>query len=177
MGISESASFQSVRKSRYRSRPGTIAYGINPVGDVIGWYVDGDNVNHGFVRNPWGKITTFDAPAAGTGAGQGTSAYGMNTWGVIVGYFTDNNGVVHGFVRDLWVRSSPSMPQTRAQARGRAPGSTTSTMRARSAAPASTAPMRYTGSWLHRVATTPRMRLLVRERVISRALTAQPFMP
>src|ERR1019366_3457659 len=83
---------------------GTIPYGINPVGDVIGWFVDGNNVSHGFVRNPWGKITTFDAPGAGTGAGQGTSAYGMNTLGVIVGYFTDNNGVVHGFVRDLWGR-------------------------------------------------------------------------
>jgi hypothetical protein len=30
------------------------------------------NVAHGFVRAPNGVITTFDAPGAGTGAGQGT---------------------------------------------------------------------------------------------------------
>jgi len=81
---------------------GIIPYGINPLGAIIGWYVDSNNVNHGFLRAPDGTITSFDAPGAGTGSGQGTIAYGMNTWGVIVGISTDNGGVVHGFVRDIW---------------------------------------------------------------------------
>jgi len=81
---------------------GTIPYGLNPWGATIGWYLDANNVNHGFVRYPWGTITTIDAPGAGTGTGQGTLAYGMNIWGVIVGASIDAGGVWHGFVRDPW---------------------------------------------------------------------------
>ncbi|MGA8657874.1 MAG: hypothetical protein WB586_17145 [Chthoniobacterales bacterium] len=46
-----------------------------------------------------GPITTFDAPGAGTGAGQGTFAINVNDFGVAVGYFVDANIVPHGFVR------------------------------------------------------------------------------
>ena len=44
-------------------------------------------------------ITTFDAPGAGTAAGQGTFANGMNTSGAIVGFIRDANAARHGFLR------------------------------------------------------------------------------
>jgi hypothetical protein len=44
-------------------------------------------------------ITTFDAPGAGTAAGQGTFANGMNTSGTIVGFIRDANAARHAFLR------------------------------------------------------------------------------
>jgi hypothetical protein len=44
-------------------------------------------------------ITTFDAPGAGTAAGQGTFANGMNAPGEIVGFIRDANGARHAFLR------------------------------------------------------------------------------
>ena len=76
---------------------GTFPSGINNQG-TIGWYVDTNNVNHGFLRTPDGTITTFDAPGAGTGAGQGTMPQGMNPERVITGQYFDSGNVLHGFV-------------------------------------------------------------------------------
>jgi hypothetical protein len=45
------------------------------------------------------RITTFDAPGAGTASGQGTFVSGINAPGVIDGYYTDANNVSHGFLR------------------------------------------------------------------------------
>jgi hypothetical protein len=56
-------------------------------------------VSHGFLRAPDGKFTTFDAPGAGTGAGQGTVAFGMNAECEITGYYVDATNVGHGFLR------------------------------------------------------------------------------
>jgi hypothetical protein len=44
-------------------------------------------------------FTTFEAPGAGTRAGQGTLANSVNTAGAIAGAYTDANGAEHGFVR------------------------------------------------------------------------------
>src|SRR6202047_3343948 len=44
-------------------------------------------------------ITTFDAPGAGTAAGQGTFANGMNDSGAIAGFIRDPNAAPHAFVR------------------------------------------------------------------------------
>ena len=44
-------------------------------------------------------IITFDAPGAGTAAGQGTFANGMNASGAIVGFIRDANAARHGFLR------------------------------------------------------------------------------
>jgi hypothetical protein len=44
-------------------------------------------------------ITTFDAPGAGTAAGQGTFANGMNTSGTVVGFIRDANFARHAFLR------------------------------------------------------------------------------
>ena len=47
------------------------------------------------------RITTFDAPGAGTAAGQGTFAQqGLNS-GTIVGYYIDADAVAHGFIRTI----------------------------------------------------------------------------
>jgi hypothetical protein len=44
-------------------------------------------------------ITKFDAPGAGTGAGQGTFANGMNDSGAITGFIRDPNAARHAFLR------------------------------------------------------------------------------
>ena len=38
--------------------------GLNDLGAITGYYLDANNVYHGFVRSPEGKFTTFDAPGA-----------------------------------------------------------------------------------------------------------------
>ena len=55
--------------------------GINPLGAITGNYFDASNVFHGYVRAPGGTFTTFEAPGAGTGAGQGTFAASINVGG------------------------------------------------------------------------------------------------
>jgi hypothetical protein len=71
--------------------------GLSASGAVAGWYIDANNVNHGYVRAADGRITEFDAPGAGTGANQGTLAYGVTP--AIAGVYYDENNVLHGFVR------------------------------------------------------------------------------
>jgi len=46
------------------------------------------------------RLTTFDAPNAGTGFSQGTTSTGINLFGTITGNVTDDNYGTHGFVRD-----------------------------------------------------------------------------
>jgi hypothetical protein len=57
-------------------------------------------VNHGFERDPFGTITTFDAPGAGTASGQGTIPETPNQFGVITGQYIDANNVHFGFLRN-----------------------------------------------------------------------------
>jgi len=45
------------------------------------------------------RIVTFNAPGAGTGAGQGTLAQGINLERTTYGYYIDASGVAHGFLR------------------------------------------------------------------------------
>jgi hypothetical protein len=75
---------------------GTTPVGITDFGVIAGVYTDGNNASHGFVRSPFGKITTFDVP----GASQGTFPANINNFGTIAGTFNDVNGVSHGFIRD-----------------------------------------------------------------------------
>src|ERR1700686_5871993 len=51
---------------------GTLPVQITDSGLTVGSYVDAKGVSHGFVRALDGRITTFDAPGAGTNAGEGT---------------------------------------------------------------------------------------------------------
>ena len=61
-----------------------------------------NDVLHGFLRAPNGKITTFDAPDAGSQGGQGTGVSfpgGLNDWGAVTGAYLDQSGNLHGYVR------------------------------------------------------------------------------
>ena len=81
---------------------GTEAANINPAGAIAGTTVDGNGAYHGFLRIPDGKITMFDAPAAGTGSGQGTFpewASCLNSEGEITDTTLTQGGVTHGFMR------------------------------------------------------------------------------
>ncbi len=55
------------------SGQGTEGSSISDLGVVTGNIIDWSRVNHGFVRSRFGAVITFDAPRAGTGAGQGTA--------------------------------------------------------------------------------------------------------
>jgi hypothetical protein len=57
----------------------------------------GLSVNAGGTKTT--TITTFDAPGAGTEAGQGTFANGNNTLGAIAGFIRDANFARHAFLR------------------------------------------------------------------------------
>jgi len=80
---------------------GTYAEAINDAGTVTGQYIDSNDVQHGFVRTPDGRITKFDAPDAGTATGsyEGTVPLAINAAGEITGAYFDSNYVLHGFVR------------------------------------------------------------------------------
>lgn len=78
--------------------------GINQWGAIAGIYSDANSVNHGFVRSPDGKFTTFDAPGAGTGSSEGTGCpsdcpVSINDWGAITGSYIDATDTSHGYLR------------------------------------------------------------------------------
>ena len=56
----------------------------------------GATVQNHPARNPF---TTFDAPGAGTSAGQGTFPWGIIQGGWVMGYYIDAVNVYHGFLR------------------------------------------------------------------------------
>lgn len=64
-------------------------------GVIVGYYIDGNSVAHGFIRSAWGKYTIIDAPGAA-----GTQAYGINDEGIVVGWWFEANGAYHGYLRD-----------------------------------------------------------------------------
>jgi hypothetical protein len=79
----------------------TYPLSINLEGAIVGNYYDASGVSHGFLRSPSGKLTTFDAPGAGTNANinNGTFPKGINLLGTIGGWTNDANDVSHGFLR------------------------------------------------------------------------------
>ena len=72
---------------------GTVALGINDIGQIVGNYVAAkDNQRHGFLRSSKGDFTTLDVPGADI-----TIAQGINNAGTIVGAYVVGD-IVHGFV-------------------------------------------------------------------------------
>src|SRR6266404_4769408 len=71
---------------------GTQAYGINSAGQIVGYYADSLQNEHGFLYSG-GTYTTLDDPSA---SGR-TVATGINGKGQIVGYYTDSSPQNHGF--------------------------------------------------------------------------------
>jgi hypothetical protein len=67
--------------------------GINDQGQIVGEYIDGKNVFHGYELNK-GKFTTLDVPFSGA---TGTAAIGINNSGDIVGGWIVSSGFSHGF--------------------------------------------------------------------------------
>ena len=88
---------------------GTEAIAICPAGQIAGFYADYSNAMHAYVRTTDGKITTFDAPGAGSGGGAipfpttgtnpGTYAVAGDACGLVAGYVIDSRNVAHGYVR------------------------------------------------------------------------------
>ena len=70
----------------------TALYGVSNTNVGAGWYVDVNNVRHGYVAGK-GSSTTIDDPN-GVGA---TTASSVNSSGTVVGYYDDEFGNVHGF--------------------------------------------------------------------------------
>jgi hypothetical protein len=67
---------------------GTFAQqGLNS-GTIVGYYIDADNVAHGFIRSVNGNYTTIDVPGA-----VGTQAFGINDKGTVVGWWFERNNV------------------------------------------------------------------------------------
>jgi hypothetical protein len=81
------------------SGEGTLPLSVNNEGTIAGQYQDANDVYHAFVRQPDGRISTFEAPGAGSGPGQGTQVSDINSEGIAVGLYIDSRNVVHGFFR------------------------------------------------------------------------------
>jgi hypothetical protein len=68
---------------------------IDPAGDVTGSYTDASGVEHGFVRNPYGTLTSFDPPE-----GDQTTATSIADGGLVTGYYEyKSGGPPVGFIR------------------------------------------------------------------------------
>lgn len=75
----------------------TVFYGLNNVGQAVGFYRGSDKVDHGVIVQD-GKLTQFDFP----GAAQ-TEIYGISKTGIFAGNIIDSAGVIHGFMGDMQI--------------------------------------------------------------------------
>jgi probable HAF family extracellular repeat protein len=78
-----------------QSFSGTVANGINDLGEVTGYYIDVSGLLHGFLRSTTGKFTSFDVP----GAAGFSNPVAINLEGAVVGYYEDANSQFHAFLR------------------------------------------------------------------------------
>jgi hypothetical protein len=69
---------------------------IDQAGDIAGSYTDANGVQHGFVRNPYGTLTSFDPPE-----GKQTIATSISDAGTVTGWYQYNagGGPPVGFIR------------------------------------------------------------------------------
>jgi len=73
----------------------TTVRGINPRGDLVGFYDTDDGSGHGIV-GPLSHLASFDFPG-----GFNTGGFAINAAGDVVGSYDDGDGNGHGF---LWTR-------------------------------------------------------------------------
>jgi hypothetical protein len=80
----------------YESLTAPRVLSIDVAGDITGSYTDAAGVQHGFVRNPYGTITSFDPPE-----GNQTTATSISDGGAIAGFYHYHrgNGPAVGFIR------------------------------------------------------------------------------
>jgi hypothetical protein len=67
---------------------------LNDWGAITGIYIDGNNIYHGYIRSPQGKIKTIDPEGS-----IGTFPSVINDSGAVTGSYLDANNVYHGFLR------------------------------------------------------------------------------
>ena len=93
--LTASYSFTYFDHPNARLPGGTVPYGINNAGAIVGQYYDSNSVIHSFVLNGT-SYSPVDFPGANSGY---THAQGINDAGTIVGWFTFPNSQVqaHGF--------------------------------------------------------------------------------
>jgi hypothetical protein len=72
----------------------TFPLSINSFFTITGSYTD-QNGTHGFLRDVFGKITSFDVPDSIS-----TNPIAISDEGTVTGTYQDSNKVTHGFVRD-----------------------------------------------------------------------------
>jgi probable HAF family extracellular repeat protein len=70
---------------------GTVAFGVNSAGDLVGNWADSEGKTHGFLLED-GRFTSIDVPGSTF-----TSAVGINDSGEIVGRFISADNVSHGY--------------------------------------------------------------------------------
>jgi hypothetical protein len=68
---------------------GTLAYGMNSKGTIVGTVISSNRKTYGFIRQTNGKITKLEYPGA-----QYTSVYGINDSGTIVGSYSGRHDQV-----------------------------------------------------------------------------------
>jgi probable HAF family extracellular repeat protein len=78
---------------------GAQATGVNDMQQVVGFYIDSNNVNHGWLLVD-GTFSVVDFPGS-----TGTQCLGISNKGEIVGFYTDGAGATHGFTHQ-WNKKS-----------------------------------------------------------------------
>jgi len=96
---------QSIERFDAPGATETYPNAVNEFGRITGYFSDASRNLHGFIRSPFGAISTFDAPAVGgdSSIGTGTVPLAINAsgqiagrvWGVVSGVLR-----TRGFVRD-----------------------------------------------------------------------------
>ena len=75
--------------------------GINGMGDTVGFWVDGNGANHGFVDMKGHRPKTVDFPTNDNAKPRFDQLLGINTSDVAVGVYNDSHGSAHGFTYDV----------------------------------------------------------------------------
>lgn len=70
--------------------------GLNGNRTATGWYIDGTNTYHGYMRTANGKFATFDGPGEGV---QFTNAVSTDAQGTTAGSYLDAANLWHGLLR------------------------------------------------------------------------------
>jgi hypothetical protein len=74
---------------------GTYPLAINALGEITGYYVDNNSLQHSFLRDNLGNITEFSMPGSFL-----TEAVSTNNFGETVGQWLNSQAVTLGFTRD-----------------------------------------------------------------------------
>ena len=84
--------------AEFEAAPGAVRTDVQAI-NVFGWaagiYREASSLAHGFVRSPYGTLSTFDAP------GFLTFIREIRPNGDVIGVYQQSSGLFHGFVREL----------------------------------------------------------------------------